>query len=251
MRAQPLGRHGARGAGRGQPRGGAVGVGQPVLAAHHPQQRLEHEEISGAARVDHPGLAQRLELARGRLQRRAGRVDRALGDVVERPATDRLGPLGRRARDAEDGALDGARDARPGEVAGCAQGRGQRRTVERAPAGLLDDRGQAAHELAEDDAAVATGGDEHGPGQHGGRLGEAGRVRRREHAHGLLHGDPQVGARVAVGHREDVEPVKRRGVGREIGACRDEPPPQRRQVQLAQDRHDTSACCSHIRRARG
>ena len=74
--------------------------------------------------------------------------------------------------DAEDRALDGVGDARPGQLVGPGH-RGSE--PERADAGHSGGRrlvGEAAEDLAEDDAGVAPGGEQRGPGEDVGLGGE-------------------------------------------------------------------------------
>ena len=109
----------------------------------------------------------------------------------------------------------GVGDRGVGGVGRLLQGGGEGRTVGRGLAGELV--GEAAQELGEDGAGVAAGTEDGAAGEHRpGGLGGA-RALAVERGDGGLGGEQEVGAGVAVGHREDVEVVEpAAGLGQDV-----------------------------------
>ena len=209
IRRAPLVATVQRGPGRQQP---VVG-GRPA-PGDDPVEGLEHEHAAGAAGVDDPGAGERLELVGGAGQRLLGGVDGGLAHVGERATglggLDRGGGTG--IRDGEDGALLRVRDARAGRGRAGGERVGEQQGVDHLGLALDDGVAQAADQLADDDPGVAPGRQQDGPLEgaallhQGGLAQDAGvLVRGDDLVDGGVEGEVEVGAGVAVGHREDVE----------------------------------------------
>ena len=124
---------------------------------------------------------------------------------VELPRLGRLRRLGHLADHGQHRSLDRAPDGPVGGVARGAEGTSDHRLVDRVA--LAENVREAPHDLAEDDARVAAGAHQRGPGELvrdrlvpvGGRL--------LERVDDGPHRERQVRARVTVGDRIDVEVV--------------------------------------------
>jgi hypothetical protein len=173
-------------------------------------QRVEDQAQARAAGVDHPGVAEGGQLAgvASRAARAPSAAARTTSASAVRPSsTAATAASGTGARDGEEGALLGVGHRAVGGVGRLLQGGGEGRAVGRRLAGELV--GQAAEELGEDRAGVAPGAEHGAAGEDGpGGLGAARPRRGVERGHGRLGGEQEVGAGVAVGHREDVEVVE-------------------------------------------
>ena len=174
--------------------------------------------------VDDPGAGEGLELVGRAGQGHLRGVDGGLAHVGERSAG--LGGLdgggGTGIRDGEDGALLRVGDAGPGRGGPGGERGGEQEGVDHLGVALDDGVAQAADELADDDPGVAAGGEQDGPLEgaallHEGGLAEdaGGLVGRDDLVDGGVEGEVEVGAGVAVGHREDVEGVDLGAPGRE------------------------------------
>jgi hypothetical protein len=187
---------------------GQCGSGR-LDAGHRRHQCVEDETETGPAGVDHAGFAEDRELVGRRLEGDTGAVRRRADDGGEIGAAlvdggDR--GLGTGAGDGEEGALLGVGDRGVCGVCGLLHGGGEGRTVGRGLAAELV--GQAAQELGEDRAGVAARTEDGAAGEdRPSRLGRAWAL-LVEGGDGGLRGQQEIGARVAVGHREDVEIVQ-------------------------------------------
>ena len=178
-------------------------------AGHGGHQGVEDEAEPRAAGVDHPGVPEDGELPGRGLQSDAGAVGRGTDDggqvgLAGVDGGDR--GVGAGAGDGEEGALLRIGDRGVGGDGGLLEGAGEGGAVRGRLAGELV--GEAAEELGEDGAGVAPGAEHRAAGEdRPGRLGGA-RALAVELGDGGLGGEEEVGARVAVGNREDVEIVE-------------------------------------------
>ena len=185
-------------------------------AGHDLGQGVEHDDEPAAAGVHDPRQAEGLEHGGGQGQRVTGALGRGLhhGSGVRGAVLDpRRGRVGRRPRHGQDGALDGAGDRLVAEVGGPRQeamhgGPVESVTVREA----AEDLARTAQDLRQDHAGVAPSAHQ-GAGRHrpGRLIDPRGADRARpalvDRLAGGLHGQVEVGAGVAVGHREHVEGV--------------------------------------------
>jgi hypothetical protein len=172
-------------------------------------ERLEQHDEPAPAGVDHACPPQHLELlgrAGQRLARGVGGGRDEAGQAGARP--ERGDRVGRGPGDREDRALPGAghggvrRVRRPAE-----RGDPELVLAERLLAGGREGLGDPLDELAEDDPRVPAGAEQGSVGEGRDALPHRRRAALGERRGGRLEGEEQVGAGVAVGHREDVERV--------------------------------------------
>ena len=225
--------------GRADRTGGAVvlfGFGQR-LAVDHVQDRIEQQEVAGAARIDHAGLLQHRELLRCSGERLTTGVACRSGHVGERADVRRIGRrLGAHPGDGQDRPLDRV----PNRLVG-AGGRRRQRTSQLVPADRLgrpDGGGDPPQDLAQDHPAVA-------PRPHqravADRIAGGVEVVLGRAVHLLDDGVERaghVGAGVAVGDRVHVEPVEPVGVGSDRVAVRAHAVAQCRSRHPVQCLHD-------------
>ena len=181
------------------------GLGQGP-AVEHEEERIEQEQVAGAAGVHHAGLGQDGQHL-GRAGESVGRLAAALSTTPTRPvplAAPGCGGGGHR----QDGALDRAHHGPPGQVGGVRDGvyedvgldagvPGARHALAHAPEELREDHARVpagAHQRAVPDGLAHRG--QAGPGLHPLQLADH-----------RFEGQRHVGAGVPVGHRVDVEPV--------------------------------------------
>ncbi len=178
------------------------------MLADGAEQALEQHDEPLAAGVDDPRPPQHLQLVGRARERLVPGLDGAAHHVGEVAALveSRARALRGRSSDGEHGALDGAADRgvrlvrRPGERV--ADG------LRAAVLLLAQDLRPAAQQLAEDHPGVAPRTEQRTRGEGVGHLGQPGVVRQAlDRRGGGLDGEVEVGAGVAVRHREDVEPV--------------------------------------------
>jgi hypothetical protein len=192
--------------------------------AEVPDDPLEQVHESLRARVDDAGLRQRLHLFRRVLERDPGRLERLRQEDAEvghggRPLGDVARPV---ADDRQDRALDRTGDRGIRRLGGL----DHRRAKRAGPGARLVRQavGEAAEELREDRARVAAGAADRLVGERLRHLVEMPLPDPRDAGRDLLEGRGEVGAGVAVGHREDVDLVEGLGALRdEVGAGDDRP----------------------------
>ena len=114
--------------------------------------------------------------------------------------------LGELTDDGEHRSLDGPANGSVRRVGGSAQRAGDQLLVDSVRR-LGEDVGDAAHDLGEDDAGVASGSHQRRPGDCVGECRTIGGFRRTDRVRDRSHGQREVGAGVAVGNRIDVEVV--------------------------------------------
>jgi hypothetical protein len=176
------------------------------------EQRVDEQEEAGAAGVDHAGVLQDRQQFGGAGEAGPPTGDGRLEHVEQRPVLGRPGGrrLGRLAGDGEDGALDRLHHGAVGRFGRRREGLGQARPV----GAVIGHEGvaDASQHLGHDDARVAPG-----PHERAVADGPADRGRvvtgRLQLGHHRVERERHVGARVAVGHGVDVEPVDRLLVG--------------------------------------
>ena len=186
-------------------------------SGHDLLQRLEQHAQPAPAGVDHPGgpeLRQQVRRAGQRARRRGAGLADHRGEVDR---SERRRGLGALAGHREQGALDGDGDGGVAELGGPGQGALH-------PGGRAGLRGgqhlrQPAQQLRQDGTGVPPGPHQRAV-RHRGHRGSHVRRRSADRLLDRLHGEQQVGAGVAVGHRVDVEVVDlaaRRGQGLTTG----------------------------------
>ena len=139
------------------------------------EQGVEQQEVAGAAGVDHAGLLEHRQQARGPGQG-VGRAGAGrLGHRHQRPALvgRPTGAVGRPPGHGQDGPLHRALDRLPGQYVGGDEGLGQ---LGGTGGGVVDVQpvGQAPQQLAEDDPRVAAGAHERAVGDGPAGVGQVG-----------------------------------------------------------------------------
>ena len=201
---------------QGRPGGEQPLVGGGPAAGDHSMEGLEHEHAAGTSGVHDPGVPECLQLVGGPRERLLGGVDGRRADVVERATGIRRlhGCGGAGVGHGEDRALLRVCDAGARGGGPTGEGVGEEDGVDGLRPPVDDGVAQPADELADDDPRVAPRGEQDRALERAALVDEGGLA---EAAGGLVHGDDlvdrrvegevEVGAGVAVGHREDVEGV--------------------------------------------
>ena len=209
-------------------------VGAAPGARDDAVQRLEHEHAPGTPGVDHPGTRQRGQLLGRTGQGLPSGLDGTGADLAQvGPRVDAAAGCGRRGvGDAEDGALLRVRDRGAGGRRPPFQAGGEHGGVDRLGVTVEDLVAEPADDLAGDDPGVAACREQDGPPERAALLDEGGLpedasclVRGDDVVDGAVEGEVEVGAGVAVGHREDVELVDLGAPGGERRAGQDGPVP--------------------------
>jgi hypothetical protein len=180
------------------------------LAADMRRDPADDLDQAGASGVDDARLAKNVQLLRRSRERFLPGGDDLGERVRERnlPRGKRLGALGQRPRDGENGAFLGPADGSVGSLAGATKGDGHGARIELVRA--RQDFERAADELGENYSRVAARAHEDGPGDIGVPVA-------LESGDGSAHRLGHVRPRVAVRDRIDVEIVDAGATG--LDAC--------------------------------
>ena len=177
------------------------------LAGDVRRDPAEHLEQAGRPCVDDAGVAEDVQLLLRAQDGRVSALDQAPHESGQIVVVRRLRGLREHANRREHGALDGIAHLRVGEVARRSERRGDRGPVD-LPS-VAQNVGRAADHHREDDAGVPPAPEQGGASDEARQRGPVGiAVRLRvERLDDRADGERQVGARVAVGNRVDVQVV--------------------------------------------
>ena len=135
-----------------------------VVRQHHLGQGLDEDEVPRATGIDHASASEHgqlvgslIESRLSSLQSRLHNLRQVVTTVLDRPG----GRLRRGARHAEDGAFFGFGDGLPGALVCERKGSGEASTVELSSARGHHSVGEPSEKLAQDDARVTPGREEH------------------------------------------------------------------------------------------
>ena len=169
---------------------------------------LEQVDEAERAGIDHPGVAQDRELARGVVERDPGprqRLRESAAEVAHVPCYDLSELVGERRQHREDGALARLRERLAGGERAMRHGVGELRQAQarRAAAPLR----HALEELGHDRAGIPPGPVDRFAGEAPKHLAGAAGARPLQRRQRRAQGEREVRARVAVGNRKHVDAV--------------------------------------------